>query len=61
MKIVFNCCPKPALFKHNGGMTLFKGEQPEVKVETKLQPLPQDKVEVNSKGAENKPECVDCK
>ncbi|MFA7659191.1 MAG: hypothetical protein WCY19_07140 [Candidatus Gastranaerophilaceae bacterium] len=69
MKIVFNCCTKPALFKHNAGVTLFKGEKPEVEVKpqvkTDSQPLAQptaDTVEISGKkGPEVKCEGDECK
>lgn len=54
MKVVFNCCPKPVLSEHKNGMTLFKGEKPEVSVETKLQPLVKDTVDINSKDTEKR-------
>lgn len=37
MKVVFNCCTKPAGC-HNAGVTLFKGEKPEVEVKSQTKP-----------------------
>lgn len=62
MKVMFNCCTKPALFTHNAGMTLFKGEKPEVETKAQIQPqIAQDKVEISAKKPEEKVECKDCK
>lgn len=54
MKINFNCCPKPALFKQNDGMTLFKGEKTTDEPAAKIKPEqpPKDTVEVSKQ-----PEC----
>lgn len=57
MKIVFNCCTKPAKFTHNSGVTLFKGEKPEVAVQpqVKLNPQPAaDTVTISTKQPEAK-------
>lgn len=36
MKVVFNCCTKPAKYTHNAGVTLFKGEKPEVETKSEF-------------------------
>lgn len=41
MKIVLSCCTKPAKFTHNAGVTLFKGEKPEVETKAQIQPQQQ--------------------
>jgi hypothetical protein len=38
MNIVFNCCTKPAKYVHHAGITAFKGEKPEVEVQSQIKP-----------------------
>lgn len=38
MKVVSINCTKPADFSHNAGVTLFRGEKPEVEVKNKVEP-----------------------
>lgn len=58
MKIVFNCCTQPAKYTHNAGVTLFKGEKPEVetKAQVKLETTPKEEVVTNPAKSTKKPE-----
>lgn len=57
MKVVLNCCTKPAKFTHSQAVTHFKGEKPEVETEIKPQAPVQDTVEISAKMPEPKAEC----
>lgn len=74
MNVVFNCCPKPSLFKRNMGITLFKGEAPAAKpaqtgVDTVEVSTKKKDAEANAKADEKaqtpqcqcKCECTGCK
>ena len=59
MKVILNTCQKPALFKHNSGVTqnptLFKGNKPEVELKCQVK---HDTVEISNKPAEKpEPKC----
>jgi len=61
MKVVFNCCTQPAKYTHNAGVTLFKGEKPEVEAKSQVKPeAPQNAETItnpvkNQKNAEAQP------
>ena len=57
MKVVFNCCTKPAKFTHNKAVTHFMSEKPEVEAQAKPQAPAQDTVEISAKQPEAKPQC----
>lgn len=70
MKVMLNCCPRPALFSHKDGVTLFKGEPQgvDIKAQPQLKPqLTQDTVELRGQKPVTeevkevkKAECVNC-